>query len=77
MSNIGRTERISHTHVQTPGLYRENIYIQCSSRHSDGAIRSFYLSAMQKKSTARHLIDIIDSLRNDTTSIIFEPYPTN
>ena len=49
MSNIGRTQQINPTGLQTPGLHRENIYIQCNSRHPDGVIRSFYLSVMQKR----------------------------
>ena len=59
MSNIGRTQPVNNTNLQTPGLYRENIYIQCNSRHPDGVIRSFYLSVMQKRSTSKHLIQII------------------
>jgi hypothetical protein len=77
MSNIGQTHRVNQTNLQTPGLYKENIHIQCNSRHPDGVIRAFYLSVMQKRSTCRHLMEIIDSLRNDITTIIFEPYPTN
>jgi hypothetical protein len=71
MSNIGRTQPVNQTNLQTPGLHQENIYIQCNSRHPDGVIRSFYLSAMQKKSTLTHLIEVIESLKNDITFIIF------
>jgi hypothetical protein len=58
MSNIGKTQ-IVNNNLQTPGLSKENIYIQCSSKTSDGIIRAFYLSVMQKKQTAKHLVEII------------------
>lgn len=58
MSNIGKTQ-IVNNNLQTPGLSKENIYIQSSSKTSDGIIRAFYLSVMQKKQTAKHLVEII------------------
>ena len=77
MSNIGRNQTLNHASVQTPGLHRENIFIQCNNRHPDGVIRSFYLSVMQKRSTSRPFIEIIESLKNDSTTILFDPYPAN
>ena len=77
MSNIGRTQNVNNANMQTLGLNKENIYIQTSNKTSDGIIRAFYLSAMQKKGTAKHLMDIIESLKHDITTVIFEPYPTN
>jgi signal recognition particle receptor subunit beta len=77
MSNIGRTQNVNQTNLQTPGLNKENIYIQTSSKTSDGIIRAFYLSAMQKKQTAKHLMEVIESLKHDITTVLFEPYPTN
>ncbi len=56
MSNIGRTQTVHPTNLQTPGLHKENIYVQSSSKTSEGIIRAFYLSVMQKKATAKHLI---------------------
>lgn len=76
MSNIGKTQMINHN-LQTPGLSKENICVRCSNKTSDGIIRAFYLSVMQKKTTCRHLIEILDSLRHDITIILFEPYPAN
>ena len=49
MSNIGRTQNVNNANMQTLGLNKENIYIQTSNKTSDGIIRAFYLSAMQKK----------------------------
>lgn len=76
MSNIGRTQTINFN-MQTPGLPRQNICIQCPANKIEGVIRSFYLSAMQKKSTTLHLMQVIQSLKDDITTIIHEAYPTN
>jgi hypothetical protein len=78
MSNIGgRTQTIHPTNLQTPGLARENIFIQCPCIKSEGIIRAFYLSVIQKQFTTNHLINIIESLTNDITMVIYEAYPTN
>jgi len=78
MSNIGgRTQTIHPTNMQTPELPRENIFIQCPSTKAEGVIRAFYLSVMQKQFTTNHLLNIVQSLTNDITMVIFEAYPTN
>ena len=77
MSNIGRTQHIAQIRLQTPGLARENIFIQCNTRKVDGVIRAFYLSILQRKATAKNLVKLIEELKNDITTIIYEPYPTN
>ena len=71
MSNIGRTQQVNPASLQTPGLHRENIFVQCSSKTSEGIIRAFYLSVMQKKITTRHLIEVLESLRHDITFTVF------
>lgn len=76
MSNIGRTNAVP-TRVQTPGLARENVFLQCSSRRVEGVIRAFYLSVLQRRGTARQLARLVEELRHDITAVIYEPYPTN
>jgi hypothetical protein len=58
MSNIGRTNAMP-TRLQTPGLPRENIFLQCGSRKVEGVIRAFYLSVLQRRSTARQLVRLL------------------
>ena len=59
MSNIGRTQNIIQTRLQTPGLPREHIFIQCSTRKMEGVFRAFYLSIIQRKITTKILIKLI------------------
>lgn len=77
MSNIGHTNNAVPTRVQTPGLAKENIFTQVSTRTSEGVIRAFYLSVIQRKSTSNSLAKLIDELRHDITTVIYDPYPTN
>lgn len=76
MSNIGRTGA-AVTRLQTPGLPRENIFLQCSSRRVEGVVRAFYLSVLQRVSTAKQLTCLVEELQHDITTVIYEPYPTN
>lgn len=43
----------------------------------EGVIRAFYLSVLQRKATARLLGRLVEELRHDITTVIYEPYPTN
>ena len=76
MSNIGRTGAVV-TRLQTPGLARENIFLQCSSQRIEGVVRAFYLSVLQRGSTSKQLTCLLEELRHDITAVIYEPYPTN
>jgi len=61
MSNIGKTQTIIYNNQpRTPTLPKENLYIICDSSKSDGAIRAFYLSLIQKKETTKILMELID-----------------
>jgi hypothetical protein len=77
MSNIGQIQTVNHTQLNTPSLKTDNIFVRCSAARPEGIIRAFYLTVMQRKDTSKILSSVIDSLKNDVISVIYELYPTN